>query len=279
MTALERGRPRPPALAGRWYPAAPTALRAAVRAWINAPEAADAPRSSLGRVPAIIAPHAGHIYSGAVAGRAFAATTGPYARAVVVGPAHRVAFRGVSGADFSALVTPLGALPVDRAALAALEAAHLITCDPAPHVDEHCVEVLLPFVAEALGLVPVLPLLVGRATAAEVTRALDAALRPDDLLVVSTDLSHFHPYDDARARDLATLDRVARLAGDDLDGSDACGYVGVQAALALARARSWTPTVLAYQSSGDTAGDRDSVVGYGAVAFLARDTDRPGYAG
>lgn len=269
MTALERGRPRPPALAGRWYPAAPHALRESVRAWLAGPADAPAPPAA-GHVPAIIAPHAGHIYSGAVAGRAFAATTGPYARVVIVGPAHRVGFRGVSGADFSALVTPLGSLPVDRDALAALEAAGLITCDPAPHVDEHCVEVLLPFVAETLGLVPVLPLLAGHATAAEVARVLDAALRPDDLLVVSTDLSHFHPYDDARARDLATLDRVAHLRGGDLGGEDACGYLGVRASLALARARGWTPTVLAYQSSGDTAGDRESVVGYGAVAFVAR---------
>ncbi|PKN57652.1 MAG: AmmeMemoRadiSam system protein B [Deltaproteobacteria bacterium HGW-Deltaproteobacteria-14] len=262
---LHRGQPRPSALAGRWYPADPDALADTVRAWIAEAPAAATPT---GRVVAVLSPHAGHVYSGPIAGRAFAAVSGgPYRRAVLVGPAHRVAFHGISAGDFASYEVPTGTFPVDRGAIAELERAELVTCVPDAHAEEHCLEILLPFIAEVLGEVPILPLLCGRTRAADVARALEASLREDDLLVISSDLSHYEPYDVARERDVATLAAVVAGRGEALGGYDACGYLGIQAALTLGARRGWRRTLLGYQSSGDTAGDKDAVVGYGAVAF------------
>lgn len=263
---LRRGAPRPSALAGRWYPGDARALAESVRAYV----AAAGPREVGGAVRALVSPHAGHVYSGPVAGVAFATVAGgPYQRVLLVGPAHRVAFHGISAGDFACYELPTGATRVDRDAIAALEAAGLVGFVPEAHREEHCLEIILPFVRETLGELPIVPLLVGRATGEEVARALDAALRPHDLLVVSSDLSHYQPYDAARAQDLATLASIAASRGDDLDGHDACGYRGIQGALRLGRARGWRPEVLDYRSSGDTAGDKRAVVGYGAVAMVA----------
>ncbi len=270
LTSLRRGQARPSALAGRWYPGASARLAATVRALLD-PPAAPLP---LRRVRAIISPHAGHSYSGPMAGRAFAAARDRYTRVVLIGPAHRVVFRGVSAGDFSAYQVPTGDLPVDRAAIAALEAAGLVTCHPQAHAQEHCLEVLLPFVVEALGLLPILPLLAGDASAQAVATTLEATLRDDDLLVVSTDLSHFHPYEEAARRDRQTLDAIIAGRGDLIDGRDACGYRGIQGTLRLAERRGWARALLGYRSSGDTAGDRAAVVGYGALALGPPATTR-----
>ncbi|TNF27697.1 MAG: AmmeMemoRadiSam system protein B [Deltaproteobacteria bacterium] len=264
---LQRGQPRPSALAGRWYPGDADTLAATVRAHLAA--AAERPTGALpeGPVVAVISPHAGHIYSGPMAGRAFAAVRGPYRRVVLIGPAHRVAFHGVSAGDFASYAIPTATFPVDRAAIADLEGQRLVTCVPEAHADEHCLEIILPFVAEALGEVPILPLLASHVRSDEVERVLEAALRPDDLLVVSSDLSHYHPYDEARQRDRRTLEAIVSGHGETLRGDDACGYLGIRAALDVGARRGWRRTLLGYQSSGDTAGDKDAVVGYGAVAF------------
>ncbi|MCB9731143.1 MAG: AmmeMemoRadiSam system protein B [Deltaproteobacteria bacterium] len=266
-TALRRGAPRPSALAGRWYPGDARALGQSVRDYV-----ADAGEREVGGVVrAVIAPHAGHVYSGPIAGVAFAALAeGPrFRRVVLVGPAHRVAFQGISAGDFARYELPTGEVTVDREAIAALEAAGLVGCVPEAHAEEHCLEIELPFVLETLGDVPIVPLLVGRATGEQVARALAATLRDDDLLLVSSDLSHYQPYDEARAQDLTTLAAIAAGRGEELDGHDACGYRGIQGALQVARSRGWRPEVLDYRSSGDTAGDKRAVVGYGAVAIVA----------
>lgn len=267
--ALDRGHVRPAALAGRWYPADAETLSATVRDFIDA---ASPPPLPDGHLRALVAPHAGHIYSGPIAGFAFAALRrAPRrpARAILVGPAHRVAFRGLSAGDFSRYAVPNGTFPVDRDAIAALERDALVGFHPAAHATEHALEILLPFLAEVTGPLPVLPLLVGAAAGADVARALEAALRPDDILIISSDLSHFLPYDRARTRDLGTLAALVEDRAATLDGHDACGVRGLQALEALARPRGWRPTLLAYANSGDTAGDRDSVVGYAALALTA----------
>ncbi len=261
---LRRGDPRPSALSGRWYPGDPDALGSSVRAHITPPERP----LPLQSVTAIVTPHAGHIYSGPIAGKAFGAVAGGgYRRVVLVGPAHRVGFEGISAGDFERYQIPTADFPVDRPAVAQLEAAGLVSCYPSAHAEEHCLEILLPFIIEALGVLPIVPLLVGRTTPDAVAAALDATLTPDDLLVVSSDLSHFHPYATACSRDARTLDAIIAGHGELLDGHDACGYRGVQGALAVAAERGWARVLLGYQNSGDTAGDASSVVGYGAVAL------------
>lgn len=264
MSGLVPGRPRPPAVAGLFYPAGQVRLRRMVKDLLDEAPAAEGPSPR-----GILAPHAGYIYSGPTAAVAFRAVTETPSRVVLVGPSHRVPFRGVSAGDFSAYETPLGAVPVDRAATADLLGRGLVQVLPEAHEEEHSLEVMLPFVLERWGPLPIVPLLAGDVRADEVERVLDAALRPGDLLVVSSDLSHYLSYDTARSRDRATLERVE--AGDwrSLGPYDACGHRGLAGALRLAAARGWRTSVLDYRSSGDTAGDRDRVVGYGAAAFYA----------
>ncbi len=269
---IARGDIRASALAGRWYPGDAATLTREVEGYLaraRLPESL----SALASVATIVSPHAGLVYSGGTAGHAWAsvARTAPHAatRIVIVGPAHRVAFKGVALGDFAAYRIPTGDVPVDRAALAALEARHpqLVSFVPGAHDAEHCLEIQLPFVQAVLPGVPIVPLLAGGISPAELATVLDAVLRPGDLLVVSTDLSHFHPYEDARARDLATLQSMAGLAPFDLGGEDACGYRGVAAGALIARLRGYLAVLLDYSNSGDTGGDRGGVVGYGALAM------------
>jgi len=262
---LQRGQPRPAVLAGLWYPSDPSRLSAMVQDYLR-----DAAPSPSAAPAAIVSPHAGYRYSGPTAGVAWsAAALRRPRRVIIVGPAHRVGFRGVSAGDFSSYRCPLGDIPVDRAAIAALDAEGLVTCVAEAHEEEHCIEIMLPFLAATFGTsVPMVPLLVGRATNAEVAAVLDRVVTPEDLLVVSTDLSHFLPYDVARQRDLATLDGVSRGETARLEGETACGFRGLAATLELASRRDWRVEILDYKNSGDTAGDRGRVVGYGAAALV-----------
>lgn len=264
-----RGELRPPALAGTFYPATAAAVSRAVRQHL-----ADADTEPLRRFTesgvspqAILVPHAGYIYSGPTAGVALSAVTTPPDRVVLVGPAHRVGFRGISGADFSGYAVPTGTLAVDREALESLEAAGLTTMVPAAHTSEHCLEIMVPFLLEHFGDVPIVPLLVGQARPSDVEAVLDHVRRPGDLILLSSDLSHFHPYEVARTTDLATLDAVRRGDWRGLRGDLACGHVGLSGLLRVARREGWQPEILDYRNSGDTAGDRSRVVGYGAGVF------------
>lgn len=267
----ERGTVRPSALAGAWYPAAPSALERSVSKLLTAAS----PIEELTHLDTLIVPHAGHAYSGRVAGKAWGALASssraaPIERVVLIGPAHRVAFDGLALGDFAAFDHPLGPTAVDRDAMHELEREGLGAFVPGAHDQEHCLEIELPFLSLALPGVPIVPLLIGlgpeRALSARVDAALDAILRPTDLLVVSSDLSHFRPYDDARAFDTETLTRILKL-DSHLDSERACGYKGVQAAIRRAQRRTLSPVLIDYETSGDSAGDRRSVVGYGALAF------------
>lgn len=267
----ERGTVRPSALAGAWYPASQRALERSVSEYLATAE----PIDTLTHLDTLIVPHAGHAYSGRVAGKAWGAISTasratPIERVILIGPAHRVAFDGLALGDFTAFAHPLGPTPVDRDALHELEREGLGAFIPGAHDQEHCLEIELPFLAMALPGVPFVPILIGlgpeRALSARVDAALETTLRPTDLLVISSDLSHFRPYDDARAFDTDTLTRILALDGH-LDSERACGYKGVQAAIRRARRQTLNGVLLAYETSGDTAGDRRSVVGYGALAF------------
>ncbi len=267
---IERGMNRPSALAGAWYPGDAQALEAEVARHLARARArlGGRPRG-LASVAMIVTPHAGMMYSGPTAGFAWAAAPDDARRLVIVGPAHRMPFRGVALGDFASFSIPTGPLTVDREALAAVEAKHpeLASFVPGAHDTEHCLEIQLPFARHVLPGRPIVPLLAGAITTPELATIVESILRDGDLLVISTDLSHFHPYDDARRRDLATLDAIARLDASALTGEDACGHRGVAASGLIARLRGYRAVVLDYSSSGDTGGDRDAVVGYGAVAL------------
>ncbi|MGM0576973.1 MAG: AmmeMemoRadiSam system protein B [Myxococcota bacterium] len=266
MARLERSADRPAAVAGLFYPDDPDTLRRVVREYLERAEAQADPTDVSPR--AILVPHAGYVFSGPTAAVAFAAVRERPRRVVMLGPAHRVPVSGVSAGDFSRYTCPLGALPVDHEAIAALEGLGLVDFVPEAHAREHCLEVMIPFLLERFGEVPIVPLLVGRATPEDVERILDAVLRDGDLLVISSDLSHYEPDEVARRKDTRTLRAVEHGDWDTLGPYEACGFLGLSGALRYGRRHGWRSVLLDYSNSGDASGDRSKVVGYGAAAFI-----------
>lgn len=257
---------RPAAVAGAFYPADAGALRNLVCELLDA-----ARESFVVRDPwpkALIVPHAGYMYSGPVAATAFVELEGArdlVSRVVLVGPSHHLLFEGLAVPSNTAFETPLGAVPIDETARRqALELPFVEVLDEA-HQWEHSLEVQLPFLQEVLGAFALLPIAVGRASSGQVAEALEALWGGDEtLIVVSSDLSHYHDYSTAKRMDRATASAIESMRPERIAGEDACGRVGVQGLLAAARRRELLPRTLDLRSSGDTAGGRDEVVGYGA---------------
>lgn len=257
---------RPPAVAGSFYPGRAADLTRAVEAFIDG-----AGNSGRSGVRAIVAPHAGYVYSGAVAGEAFAAVQSlgeTIARAVVIGPSHFVPFRGIAVPSARAFVTSLGEMPVSGDALALLAELPQVVTDDAPHAPDHALEVELPFLQVLFGALPIVPLIIGAATAEEVAEVLAALWDARTLVVVSSDLSHYHDYDTARRLDLATAGAIEGFDVAALGPQGACGHLALGGLLLEAKRRGLRVERLDLRNSGDTAGDRRSVVGYGAWAVL-----------
>jgi MEMO1 family protein len=260
---------RPPAVAGHFYTRDPRRLHDEVERLIGSAPGYTGPRPK-----AIIAPHAGYIYSGTVAGAAFAAIKdSEFTRVVVIGPAHYVPFQGIAVPKADAFSTPLGRLRVDRAAAIALTDVAWVRADDGPHAPEHAVEVELPFLQFLLGDFRLVPLVVGEAKPEEVGEVL-ARLWGDNetLIVISSDLSHYHGYATAKRLDAATANAIEQGAWRDLGPQNACGYLPVAGLLQQAASLGLKAQRLALCNSGDTAGDRARVVGYGAWAFGNKST-------
>lgn len=258
---------RAAAVAGIFYPGDSSELSRAIQALF-----ADATGASpwLGAPKALIVPHAGYIYSGPIAASAYAPLArlrGAIERVVLLGPAHHVAVAGLALPGASAFDTPLGRIPVDPDAAALLRPLAAVAVNPSAHAREHAIEVQLPFLQQALGPFRMVPLAVGHATAEAVAEVLEALWGgPETLVVVSSDLSHYLPYDRAQAMDRRTCDSISDL--DPLASHEqACGATAVNGLLLAARRHRLTPHLLDLRNSGDTAGDRNHVVGYAAFAF------------
>ncbi len=227
-----------------------------------------------GTVPkAIIVPHAGTIYSGPVAASAYAAlkkAAGQIERVVLLGPAHRVGFRGIAAPGVQYFETPLRTVAVDTAVVRQLaEQFPQVIIDDWPHAEEHSLEVQLPFLQETLRDFNIVPLVVGQATpeeVAEVIRALWGG--PETLIVISSDLSHYHDYATAIARDTKTAKAIETLHGERIGPEDACGFLPVRGLLEVAREKGLHAVTVDQRNSGDTAGTKDRVVGYGAWLFV-----------
>jgi AmmeMemoRadiSam system protein B/AmmeMemoRadiSam system protein A len=260
---------RPAAVAGTFYPERAAALKEAVRALlIEAGEpAADAPAPK-----AVIAPHAGYVYSGAVAARAYARLRplrGAVRRVVLIGPCHRLAVRGLAVPSAKAFACPAGTLPIDTAAIEDLSGMACVRVSDAAHAEEHCLEVHLPFLHAVLGEVSIVPILVGDAAPADVAAVLERLWDgPQTRIVVSSDLSHYLAYDAARDLDEKTCRAIEALDGDAIAYEQACGRTPIRGMLAASRRRGLTVQTLDLRNSGDTAGDRRRVVGYGAWALV-----------
>ena len=257
---------RPAAVAGMFYPEAPGQLSAQVRALL---EQADPALPSAPRPKALIVPHAGYVYSGPIAAAAYARleTLGGIRRVVLLGPAHRVTLRGLAAPSVDAFATPLGEIEVDRAAVSrALDLTQVSESDRA-HALEHSLEVQLPFLQLLLGSFRVVPIAVGDATAAEVAEVMELLWGgPETLIVISSDLSHYHTYGEARAIDETSAQTVLALS-PTLGYEQACGALPINGLLTVARRRGLRPELLDLRNSGDTAGDKFRVVGYASFVF------------
>jgi hypothetical protein len=240
-------------------------------------EGVDSFEPRLGFPKALIVPHAGYMYSGQVAARAYdelAPARGVVRRVVLFGPSHYVAGRGLAVPLCDYFETPLGHIPIDREALRSLaDLKQVVPSDPA-HAQEHSLEVQLPFLQKVLGEFTLVPVSAGAATTEEVAEVLERLWGgPETLIVISTDLSHYHAYDEARRIDGATLGRIEELA-TDLSHEEACGATALNGFLHLCRAKGLQVLRLAACNSGDTAGGKEKVVGYASLAVF----DRPGPA-
>jgi AmmeMemoRadiSam system protein B len=265
---------RSAAVAGLFYPQDPQALRCMLEDCLAAaPQAGRAaiaeamPKRNL-RPKALIAPHAGYVYSGSIAASAYRTLVGHAIRRVVlIGPSHFVPFRGLALPQAEAFETPLGVVPIDDAARRdVLGAPHVIATDE-PHAREHSLEVQLPFLQVLLGEFTVLPIAAGDATPKEVAVVLDCVWGgADTLIVVSSDLSHYLEYAAARRTDTATSEAILNYS-TALDGEQACGYVGINGLMHTARQRRLEVRRLDIRNSGDTSAERSRVVGYGAFAL------------
>jgi len=264
---------RPAVVAGKFYPGAPSVLAADVRAFVANAAARDRGNAALPK--ALIVPHAGYVYSGAVAGSAYvrlAAGRGTIRRVVLLGPTHRVPVRGLALPAARSFATPLGEIEVDREAAAAALSLPCVCESDAAHAFEHSLEVQLPFLQQALGEFTIVPFAVGDATPREVADVIGLLWGgPETLIVVSSDLSHYHGYAEARAIDRVTADAVLALS-PTLDHEQACGATPINGLLLCARERGMRPELLDLRNSGDTAGDKSRVVGYASFAF-ARGAD------
>lgn len=252
------------AVAGLFYPSTADELNATLDALLEG-----VPQHAL-KPKAMIVPHAGYRYSGPVAAQAYG-SLGSAARSlrrvVLLGPSHREWFRGLALPAANAFATPLGVVRIDERAANELRRLSGVVVSDVPHRLEHSLEVQLPFLQRLAPEAQIVPIVSGDASPAEVASVIETLWGSSDtLILVSSDLSHYHPYAVARGLDASTAEAI--LAGrETLSGEEACGCVAVNGLTCAVRRGGLRGEVLDLRNSGDTAGDRQRVVGYGAFGF------------
>jgi hypothetical protein len=258
---------RQPAVAGSFYPDGKAKLAEALQAYL----AEAKPASGTPPPKALIVPHAGYVYSAPVAATAYAHLAGVQdviKRVILIGPAHYVALRGLAASGAHAFATPLGEVAVDRAAIETLRDLRQVTLRDDAHAPEHSLEVQLPFLQAILRDFAIVPLVVGHASYEEVREVIDRLWDgPQTLIVISSDLSHYYPYDRARQLDTETAAAIVALDPDAIGEERACGRIPIGGLLQAARARGLRAALADLRNSGDTAGPRGKVVGYGSFLF------------
>lgn len=266
LSFLKTSSLRPPAAAGRFYPGDPGELRSLVEALLAAAPAGSGPGPK-----ALIAPHAGYLYSGPIAASAYAhwlPARDQIRRVVLLGPAHFVPFRGVASSSAEAFATPLGLVRLDTKTIQALCAAKRAILLDEAHAREHSLEVHLPFLQVLLAEFTLVPLAVGEAEPAEISELLEALWGgPETRLVISSDLSHFLDSEAARRLDGLTAQAIEQLQPEGVGEQQACGRLPIQGLLYAARRHALRVRAVDLRNSGDTAGPAGRVVGYGAFVF------------
>ena len=257
---------RQPAVAGMFYPADKQSLKADIQQYLQKvtiePDA----------VPkAIVVPHAGYVYSGPIAAYAYKQLL-PFkdkiTRVVLLGPSHQVAFQGLAVPQSDFFKTPLGNIPIDHKGITLLADLPQVIASDQAHLQEHSLEVQLPFLQEVLNEFSLIPLVVGEAERYEVAEVINRLWGDEHtLIVISTDLSHYHNYNEAKQLDSATSDAIVNLKPDLIGYEDACGRNGLKGMLTVAEEKHLSVDLLDLRNSGDTAGDKSRVVGYAAYVI------------
>jgi hypothetical protein len=263
---IDPGKVRLPAVAGRFYPSDPVELRKLITDLL-----AEVPPATGPAPKALIAPHAGYLYSGPIAASAYAQlipARDQIKRVVLFGPSHYVAVNGLATTSAEGFATPLGIVPVDVEAVRQVRLLPQVSELDEAHAQEHSLEVQLPFLQCVLGDFTLVPLAVGDATPEEISQVLDALWDgPETRFVVSSDLSHYHDFPTARRLDRATAKAIEALKPAGIGEEGACGRMPIRGLLQSARRHGLHARTVDLRNSGDTAGPHDQVVGYGAFVF------------
>jgi hypothetical protein len=256
---------RPAAVAGLFYPNEKERLQQTIANYMR-----QAQRYSFEELKALVVPHAGYIYSGAIAATAYQALATrkePIRRIILLGPAHRLAFNGVVESGHTAYRTPIGELKCDQVVLKQLQDCSLVHVNEIAHRDEHSLEVQLPFISTLFDdSVTLVPLLAGMDSEDVLLRILETVWHKNDLIIVSSDLSHYLVYEEAKRKDQATTLLIEQLQ-PCLNGYQACGCHPLNALIQFAKNKGWRAKCLDLRNSGDTAGNQQRVVGYGSYVF------------
>ncbi|NJO55006.1 MAG: AmmeMemoRadiSam system protein B [Rhodospirillales bacterium] len=263
---------RSPAVAGFFYPEHSGELAATVDELLAT---AEKPAETERAPKAIITPHAGYVYSGAIAAAAYArvkARSAGLRRVILIGPCHRVALQGMAVPTAETFTTPLGPIPLDRDAILAISGMPQVSALDAAHAEEHALEVQLPFLQRTLGAFTLVPIVVGRTDIDALASVIDRLWGGEEtLIVVSSDLSHYLDYASACKIDAQTCRAIVTMDIGAIGPDQACGRLPVQALLSVAKRRGLVATTVDLKNSGDMAGDRSRVVGYGAWVFTVAE--------
>ena len=264
------GNVRDPAVAGFFYPADKETLASDVAGYLFA-----APIPATVAPKALIVPHAGYVYSGQIAANAYAAwrcQRDKIERVVLIGPAHRLAFKGIAAPKVEAFKTPLGNVPIDADAVAAIRDMPQVLLDDEPHRLEHSLEVHIPFLQQVLGDFKLLPLVAGSVSGEQVAKVLERLWGNESTrFVISTDLSHYQDYETAKRLDGATAEAIETMNPTAISRDQACGRIPVAGMLIAARNHGLSIERIDLRNSGDTFGSKDKVVGYGSWAVCDND--------
>lgn len=257
---------RQPAVAGMFYPADKQSLTHDIQEYLDEVDSVQ-----MTNPKAIVVPHAGYVYSGPIAAAAYKQIIplkDKINRVVLLGPSHRVAFSGLAVPESDVFSTPLGNIPIDQKGIQLISNLPQVIASDQAHKDEHSLEVQLPFLQQVLNEFTLIPLVVGDAERYEVAEVINKLWGDEHtLIVISTDLSHYHGYDEAKQLDRATSDAIVNLKADLIGYEDACGRNGLKGMITVAEEKHLSIDVLDLRNSGDTAGDKSRVVGYGAYVF------------
>ncbi|MBF0195185.1 MAG: AmmeMemoRadiSam system protein B [Magnetococcales bacterium] len=262
---------RPPAVAGTFYPGDPQQLRSMIHEFLS-----QAKESPQGEPPAFISPHAGYVYSGQIAAYGYKNLKKSPAdnprRIFVLAPSHKSYLDGISVGNYLAYRTPLGEVTLDHETIAYLAAMPDVLTDPQSHALDHALEVQLPFLQETVVNFKLVPIMFGDISGGHLADILEKCWQPEDLIIISSDLSHFHPYNKALELDQSSHNAVLSQQPRAVENCDSCGRTGMAALSEIARRKGWQPSLAKYCNSGDTAGRKDSVVGYATYLFYPKSS-------